>query len=112
METMPRNRDDTGIRASNPPALCDPMTKTLDRRTLLATVAGAAVLPAMAWAAAPDPWKQAEAIVRRLRPPSIPKKNFPITRYGAQAGGVFDCTAAIAQAIDAASKAGGGRILV
>ena len=41
-----------------------------------------------------------------------PKQDFPITNYGAIAGGIADNTKAIALAIDACNKAGGGRVVV
>lgn len=42
----------------------------------------------------------------------FPNKDFPITKYGAKAGGVFNNTKAIAKAIDACNKKGGGRVVV
>ena len=41
-----------------------------------------------------------------------PDKDFSITNYGAQAGGETDNTKAIAAAIEACNKAGGGRVVV
>lgn len=41
-----------------------------------------------------------------------PKQDFPITNYGAIAGGITDNTKAIELAIDACNKAGGGRVVV
>ncbi len=41
-----------------------------------------------------------------------PQKDFPITKYGAKAGGQVDNTKAIAKAIAACNKAGGGRVVV
>ena len=52
------------------------------------------------------------AILARIRPPGFPRHDFPITRYSATEGGVQKCTEAIAKAIDACSKAGGGRVIV
>jgi polygalacturonase len=51
-------------------------------------------------------------ILRRIVPPTFPARDFEITKYGAQSGGVFDCTEAIRHAIDACSAAGGGRVVV
>lgn len=47
-----------------------------------------------------------------LREFNFPEKDFPITRYGAKSGGVFNNTKAIAKAIAACNKAGGGRVVV
>jgi polygalacturonase len=48
----------------------------------------------------------------RIKPPTIPRRDFPITRFGAKPGGQVDCTKAIAAALAAAAKAGGGRVVV
>ncbi len=42
----------------------------------------------------------------------FPAKKFRITKYGAKAGGTFDNTKAIAKAIKACNKAGGGSVVV
>jgi polygalacturonase len=98
---------------------------------------GAAGLPTLATAqdARPDPWARAQQIIDRFaRPLSFPKRDFPITRYGAKparlakvkgwlsmdeageletpAPGSPDCYPAIRAAIEAAHKAGGGRVLI
>ena len=43
---------------------------------------------------------------------SFPRKDFPITRYGAKPGNVKATTAAFAKAMAACNKAGGGRVVV
>lgn len=90
--------------------------------------------PAEAAAAPGDPWQRARQIVERCsRPLTFPTVDFPITAFGASscalapaesvwrrarrqvqtpAPGAPDCYPAIAAAIAAASKAGGGRVLV
>jgi hypothetical protein len=55
---------------------------------------------------------QADEIVARLQPPSIPNRAFPITRFGAVGDGVTDSSTAIAAAIAACVAAGGGRVIV
>ena len=59
-----------------------------------------------------DPWLQVPAILRRIKPPVFPKRVFEITRFGAVADGATDSTPAIAAAIAACHKAGGGRVVV
>jgi len=56
-------------------------------------------------------WDAVPGILTRIKAPQFPARDFPITQYGAVAGGA-DCTAAIAQAIAAANAAGGGRVVV
>jgi len=87
------------------------------RRLFLKTAAGASAAGLLArWpqalAQSADPWTQADEIVSRIRAPSIPRRAFPITRFGARGDGVTDCTAAIAAAIEACVAAGGGRVLI
>lgn len=84
---------------------------SVSRRHLLASGAMLASLPGLA-RAADGAWAQADAILARIRPPSIPRRDFPITRYGGRPGGEADCTRAIAAAVAAAARAGGGRVVV
>ena len=87
------------------------------RRLFLKTAAGVGAaslsgrLPS-AWALEADPWSQADEIVSRIQVPDIPRRAFPITRFGARPDGVTDCTQAIAAAIAAAVAVGGGRVLI
>ena len=60
----------------------------------------------------PVTWATAEEILARIKAPNFPARDFPITAYGAIAGGTSDATAAIAQAIAACHAAGGGRVTV
>lgn len=59
-----------------------------------------------------DPWDAVPGILARIVPPRFPARDFHITAFGARADGTTDCTAAIAQAIAACAKAGGGRVVV
>ena len=63
-----------------------------------------------AFADAPDPWAFVPEILSRIVPPHFPSRDFVITKFGAHDGG--DASAAIAKAIDACSRAGGGRVVV
>ena len=64
------------------------------------------------FALAEDPWAQVPLILKRIKPPVFPKRDFPITRYGAVGDGRKDCTEAFSKAIAACNKAGGGRVVV
>ncbi|MBU6298281.1 MAG: glycoside hydrolase family 28 protein [Alphaproteobacteria bacterium] len=59
-----------------------------------------------------SPWDLAAEIVARIKPPVFPKRDFPITAFGAVGGGAADCTKSIAAAVEACNKAGGGRVVV
>ncbi|QAY76010.1 glycoside hydrolase family 28 protein [Sphingosinicella sp. BN140058] len=91
------------------------MIATPSRREILhyaGAGTAAAMLPAGAFAAATDPWRRARDIAARVRPPTFRSRTFDIVRHGARGDGRTLCTAAIASAIDACAKAGGGRVLV
>ena len=57
-------------------------------------------------------WKQMDVILKKVESPKIPNKDFVITDFGAQANASTDSRPAIIQAIDAAVKAGGGRVII
>ena len=59
-----------------------------------------------------DLWAEADTILRRIKPPSFPKRTFDITQYGAVLDGSSDSTGAIRAAIAACESAGGGRVVV
>ncbi len=118
------------------------LSPTLARRQFLqsAAIAGAGLATmapwqAQAFAKADDPWQQADAIIKRVRHPvKFPKKDFPITSFGAKpcetreikawvsfvekatmqtpVKGSHDCYPAITAAIHACNKAGGGRVTI
>src|SRR5690348_11449362 len=81
-------------------------------KDLIITSAGIAVLPQLVLSqTTTDPWKtEYRKILARIRPPKFPNRNFPITKFGAKPG--TDSTIAITKAIDACSRAGGGRVVV
>jgi polygalacturonase len=62
--------------------------------------------------AAQPEWSQVPKILKRIVAPKFPKRDFVITNFGAVADGKTDCTAAIAKAIDACVKKGGGRVVI
>src|SRR5215468_5330001 len=59
-----------------------------------------------------DLWKEADAILKRIVPPTFPNRTFDITQYGATAGRESVATEAFRAAIEACQKAGGGRVVV
>jgi unsaturated rhamnogalacturonyl hydrolase len=63
-------------------------------------------------ATAADPWALVPEILKRIKPPVFPKRDFAVTKYGAAADGKTDCTEAFRKAIAACNKAGGGRVVV
>ena len=83
-----------------------------------ALAAGAALLPRTAGAAAWDRqagatgWASVDGILARIKPPVFPARRFDITAYGARPGAAGDASAAIRQAIEACSSAGGGSVVV
>ncbi|HYT96454.1 MAG TPA: glycoside hydrolase family 28 protein [Casimicrobiaceae bacterium] len=89
----------------------------IERRLFLKSAAGASAAGLVGYwpralALDVDPWTQADEIVSRIQAPTIPRRAFPITRFGARGDGMTDCTAAIASAIAACVAAGGGRVLI
>src|SRR5450759_6002853 len=85
---------------------------TYTRRHALAAVAGAAFAGSRAWAA-DDPWTTLyPQIMKRIQPPKFPNRDFDVTPYGAKPDGKSDCTDAFRKAIEEASRAGGGRVVV
>ena len=78
----------------------------------IAASAPKAALQAQSAAADAPGWNSVPAILARIKAPEFPARDFPITDFGAKAGGAADCTGAIAQAIAACHAAGGGRVVV
>ena len=89
------------------------------RRDFLKTIAGGIVVPTLAacrrgavvgGGGATSGWDAVPGILARIKPPMFPDRAFDVTRYGAVGDGATDCTAAFRAAIDACTKAGGGRV--
>jgi polygalacturonase len=88
---------------------------TRNRREFLANSAAALLATSTVSFAASGQapaWDQFPALLARIKPPIFPRRDFDITKYGALADGKKDCTDAIAQAIAACNRAGGGRVVV
>jgi len=96
------------------------MKHRLSRRKLLEALGGLAAIgfgPAalgrsQATVPARSPWEEVAAIRARITPPVFPRRDFPITRFGAVGDGRSMNTTAIEAAIAACSAAGGGRVVV
>ncbi|HEX7955343.1 MAG TPA: glycosyl hydrolase family 28 protein [Pyrinomonadaceae bacterium] len=71
-----------------------------------------ALARAFAQAPASDPWARVPEILKRIKPPVFPKRDFAVTKYGALGDGKADCTDAFRKAVAACNKAGGGRVVV
>jgi len=70
-------------------------------------------LSAFAATKAPDSgWEQLPGILKNVKTPEFPDRDFDITQFGAKADGKTDCTEAIKKAIAKCHEAGGGRVLV
>lgn len=59
-----------------------------------------------------DLYEGIEFQMPRVQEPVIPENSVSITDFGAQSGGQVHCTQAFADAIDAVSKKGGGRVII
>src|SRR5258707_2816586 len=57
-----------------------------------------------------DSWSSVPEILSRIVPPRFPAREFVITKFGAHDG--EDASAAIAKAIEACARAGGGHVIV
>lgn len=78
------------------------------RKTLILSVL--LLLPFAAFASA---WDSLAVIESQIRAPQFPKRDFPITRFGASVrGNAAHNQRAIQRAIDRCSKQGGGRVVV
>ncbi len=92
--------------------------KGCTRRAMLRAMAGGSLVACAesahspVAAAAEQGWAALPAILRRLRPPSFPPRDFDVTRYGAARDGVTDSSEAFRRAIAACRAAGGGRVVV
>ena len=85
-----------------------------NRREFIYGAGAAAALPSILTAAESpaDAWQRASDIARNVRAPVFPDRTFDITTFGALPDGKTLNTAAIAKAIEACAKSGGGRVLV
>jgi polygalacturonase len=59
-----------------------------------------------------NPWKKMALILDSIKAPQFPNKNYSITDFGAQSGGVMNAGEAFKKAINACTKNGGGKVIV
>jgi polygalacturonase len=80
---------------------------------LLSAAAGVAVAAASTSlrAAASTGWDDVPKILARIKAPVFPERDFDVTKFGAKPNGKDDATNAIAMAVAACAKAGGGRVV-
>jgi polygalacturonase len=57
-------------------------------------------------------WEVYPIVLQHISTPSFPDREFNVKSYGAKEGGEFNCTHAFAAAIDACTRAGGGKVVV
>jgi polygalacturonase len=88
------------------------LTRTLTRLICAVVVTLALGGAASTLAQSAADWNRAEEIVRSIRLPQIPDREYVITDYGAQAGGAVDARPAIMTAIKRAAAEGGGRVRI
>lgn len=84
----------------------------LSRRAFVAGAVGGVALPALGRPQGGDSWSEADAIVAAIRRPRFADRSVNIVDHGARADGRTLATAAIAAAIAACARAGGGRVVV
>ena len=63
-------------------------------------------------AAAAKAWSGVPAILRRIQPPTFSNREFNVLKFGAVGDGTNDCSQALADAISACHRAGGGQVVV
>ncbi len=83
----------------------------ITRRDFIQGLAFAGAFAPQLFAQQNQGWAQVPDILRRIKPPKFPKRDFAITKFGAKGDGVTDCTQAFRDAIAACHKAGGGRVV-
>src|SRR5437868_5834511 len=82
-------------------------------KTLTVGAAGIAILPRLIEGRSKDAWDTLYTeILGRIKPPTFPKRDFDITKFGAKSGSASDSSGAIAKGIEACVQAGGGRVVV
>jgi polygalacturonase len=84
----------------------------LNRREFLLSSGLGALAVSLLSRTASAGWDSVPTILARIRAPSFPNRDFDITQFGATGNGDRDCSEALLRAINACSRAGGGRIVI
>ena len=92
----------------------------LIRSTTIVFLAGASLLPFLsmgqqkskAWKSSAEPMKEIASLRKQIKAPKFSDREFVITNYGAVGDGKTLNTEAFKKAIEAASKSGGGNVIV
>lgn len=87
------------------------MSGHLNRRAFLQSIPAVGALSQLQ-AQPESSWNDAAKIVARIQPPTFPKRDFDIKRYGAVGDGRTNATQALARSIAECSAQGGGRGIV
>jgi len=69
-------------------------------------------LTTQGWTSSSTPLKEMEALRKKIKAPTFPQKEFPITNYGAVGDGKILNTEAFRKAIEDCNKNGGGQVVV
>lgn len=72
---------------------------------------GEAARQSLSWNDGPG-WHRADEIVQRVQAPTFPDRDVLVEDHGAVGDDSTDCTAAIAAAVQAAHRSGGGRVVL
>jgi len=86
--------------------------KSINRREFLLSSGCGAVALSLLSRKASAGWESVPEILARIQSPVFPNRDFDITQYGATGNGVKDCSEALLRAINACSRAGGGRVII
>jgi polygalacturonase len=89
-----------------------PIMKLAALAALLALASGPAHSATTVTSRAPGDWAMVDDIVQAIQRPRIPERDFVITDFGAKSDGKSDARPAILAAIEKASAAGGGRVVI
>ncbi len=57
-------------------------------------------------------WNDVPEILKNIKAPEFPDRNFNIKSFGAKGDGITDCTEAFKAAVNTCSLAGGGRVII